>query len=109
MGAIWSYMAQMINPKVRIIFVILIFILVGLLHTAPASENDTSELRVLIFSFDDPRISVQDLAFFLLTHNFNAKPMGDYVELNLNGSIYKLIPNGDKPGLCYISPAISLI
>jgi hypothetical protein len=97
-------MAQIINPTIRIIFVILIIIFAGLLPTASASGDDISELRERIFSFDDPRITVQDLAFFLLTHNFDAKPMGDYVELNLNKTIYKLIPNGDKPGLCDISP-----
>jgi len=102
-------MAQIINPTIRIIFVILIIIFPGLLHTASASGDDISDLRARIFSFDDPRITVQDLAFFLLTHNFDAKPMGDYVELNLNGAIYKLIPNGDKPGLCDISPAIPQI
>ncbi len=99
-------MAQMIKPKMRIIFAILTIILAGLLHTASASGNDILELRERIFSFDDPRITAQDLAFFLLTHNFDAKPMGDYVELDLNGAIYKLVPNGDKPGLCDISPAI---
>jgi hypothetical protein len=99
----------MINPKMRIIFVIPIIIFIGLLHTASASGDDISELRARLFSFDDPRITAQDLAFFLLTHNFDAKPMGDYVELNLNGAIYKLIPNGDKPGLCDISPAIPQI
>ena len=100
-------MAQIINQTIRIIFVILIITLAGLLQTASASGDDISELRDRIFSFDDPRITVQDLAFFLLTHNFDVKPMGDYVELNLNGTIYKLIPNGDKPGLCDISPAIA--
>ncbi|MDD4448809.1 MAG: hypothetical protein PHN61_14190 [Methanothrix sp.] len=99
-------MAQIINPTIRIIFVILIIIFAGLLQTASASGDDIFELRERIFSFDDPRITVKDLAFFLLTHNFDAKPMGDYVELNLNGAIYRLIPNGDKPGLCDISPAL---
>ncbi|MDQ1261777.1 MAG: hypothetical protein QG575_958, partial [Euryarchaeota archaeon] len=54
-------------------------------------------------------ICLHESDLFLLTHNFDAKPMGDYVELNLNEATYKLIPNGDKPGLCDISPAISLI
>jgi hypothetical protein len=100
-------MASRINPKIRARGIILIFILIGLLQTASASGNDITELKERIFSFDDPKITVQDLAFFLLTHNFDAKPMGDYIELKLNGTIYKLIPNGDKPGLCNISPAIS--
>jgi hypothetical protein len=100
-------MARRINPKIRARGIILIFILIGSLQTASASGNDITELKERIFSFDDPKITIQDLAFFLLTHNFDAKPMGDYVELKLNGTIYKLIPNGDKPGLCDISPAIS--
>jgi hypothetical protein len=100
-------MASRINPKIRARGIILIFILIVLLQTASASGNDITELKKRIFSFDDPRIAVQDLAFFLLTHNFDAKPMGDYVEVKLDRTIYKLIPNGNKPGLCDISTAIS--
>jgi hypothetical protein len=100
-------MASRINPKIRARGIILIFILIGLLQTASASGNDITELKKRIFSFDDPRIAVQDLAFFLLTHNFDAKPMDDYVEVKLDRTIYKLIPNGNKPGLCDISTAIS--
>jgi hypothetical protein len=44
----------------------------------------------------------KDLAFFLATHNKNAMLDDGYTELNLNGKIYKLAPNGDKPGLCDI-------
>jgi hypothetical protein len=47
-------------------------------------------------------MDTQDLAFFLATHNYNAVPRDGYVELNLNGTIYKLIPNSKKPGLCDI-------
>ncbi|HPS91910.1 MAG TPA: hypothetical protein PKV33_07125 [Methanothrix sp.] len=100
-------MSQMAYAKKRIVFAILAFILIGLLHLSSASENDLSELKRLTFSFDDPKITSQDLAFFLLTHNFNAKPMREYVELDLNGVIYKLIPNRDKPGLCDILPSDS--
>jgi hypothetical protein len=97
----------MAYAKKRFVFAILAFILIGLPHFASALENDISELKSLISSFDDPKITAQDLAFFLLTHNFNAKPMGDYAELDLNGAIYKLIPNGNQPGLCDILPADS--
>lgn len=100
-------MVSMINPKIRVRGIILIFILIGLLQTAYASGNDISELREYISAFDDPKMTVQDLAFYLLTHNFDATPVGDYVELRLGGTIYKLIPNGNKPGLCDISPANS--
>ncbi len=72
---------------------------------ASASGNDISELRKRIVSFEDPKITCQDLAFYLLTHNYDANPMDGYVELRLNGSMYKLIPNGHMPGLCDILSA----
>ena len=49
-------------------------------------------------------MSVQDLAFYLVTHNYDAAPRGGYVELQLDGVSYRLVPNGNKPGLCDISP-----
>jgi hypothetical protein len=98
-------MARIINLKIRAKSIILIFIFIGLLQTATAYENDIIELKARISSFDDPKITVQDLAFLLVTHNFNAAPMGDYVELKLDGTTYKLTPNGDKPDLCDISLA----
>ena len=42
------------------------------------------------------------LAFFLATHNYDAVPRGNHVDLNLNGKVYQLYPNGDAPGLCNI-------
>lgn len=100
-------MAHMIHPNISIIFFILILFSIGLLHISSASGNDIDELNVQISSFDDPKITIRDLAFFLVTHNFDAKPTSDDVELDLEGTIYKLVPNGNKPGLCDISPAIS--
>ncbi|OPY53108.1 MAG: hypothetical protein A4E49_01544 [Methanosaeta sp. PtaU1.Bin112] len=96
----------MIHPKIRIILFIMISLLIGMLQSASASGNDIIELKERLSSFDDPKITVQDLAFFLMTHNFDAKPTGNGVELDLDGTIYKLVPNGNKPGLCDISPAI---
>jgi hypothetical protein len=97
----------MMHPKIWMTLLLLMSFFLGLLHAASASGNDITELKELISSFDDPKITVQDLAFFLVTHNINAKPMGDYVELNLNGTIYKLVPNSNKPGLCDILPVVS--
>jgi hypothetical protein len=45
----------------------------------------------------------QDLAFFLATHNYGAVPRDGYVEVDLNGQICKLVPNGNEPGLCDIA------
>jgi hypothetical protein len=64
-------------------------------------ENITS-LKNLITSFDDQGINSQDLAFFLVTHNYDATPVGSHVEVKINGEVYKLTPNGDRPGLCDI-------
>ena len=97
-------MAHMINSKVWMRFIILIFILTGLLHTALASGNDISELRERLFSFEDSKITVQDLAFYLVTHNYDAAPRDGYVELQLDGESYRLVPNGNAPGVCDISP-----
>lgn len=83
---------------------IMILILAGLLLSSCASANDISELHELVLSFEDSKITATDLAFYLITHNYDAKPMQGYVELQANGMTYKLIPNGDKPGLCDISP-----
>jgi hypothetical protein len=100
-------MAYAIHPMIWMALLLLMSFSIGMIHTASALANDINELEERLSSFDDPKITVQDLAFFLVTHNFNAKPMGDYVELNLNGTIYKLIPNGKKPALCDILPADS--
>jgi len=44
-----------------------------------------------------------DLAFFLVTHNYNAVPAGNFVEVKIDGGVYQLVPNGKKPGLCDIA------
>ena len=77
-------------------------ILMVVINTASAVGEDISDLKKLISNNEDMRINSQDLAFFLATHNYNAVPRDGYVELNLNGKIYKLIPNSEKPGLCDI-------
>lgn len=95
-------MARVINLKIWVRFIIPIFILIGLLHTALASGNDISELRERLFSFEDSKITVQDLAFYLVTHNYDALPRDGYVELQLDGQSYRLVPNGNAPGVCDI-------
>jgi hypothetical protein len=41
-----------------------------------------------------------DLAFFLAVHGYNVMPEESHVELNQNGTIYRLVLNGEEPGLC---------
>ena len=96
-------MVHVINSRIWVSRTIQIVILIGLLHIASASSGDISELRGFISSFDDPKMTVQDLAFYLVTHNYDAAPRDGYVELKLDGETCRLVPNGDAPGLCDIS------
>ena len=68
------------------------------LNTASASGEDISDLKKLISVNEDVRMNSQDLAFFLATHNYNVVPKDGYVEIDMVGKIYKLVPNGDEPG-----------
>jgi hypothetical protein len=79
---------------------LLALIIVLALPTAGASSDNLSDLMSLISAFDDPRMDADDLAFYLATHGFDAILMDSYVEVDLDGKIYKLIPNGSAPGLC---------
>lgn len=69
---------------------------------ASAESDDLNSLMTLIASFEDSPISSPDLAFFLATHNYDAVPREDHVDLFLGGMIYRLVPNGNAPGLCDI-------
>jgi len=82
---------------------LLALIIVLALPTASASSNNLSDLMSLISAFDDPRMDADDLAFYLATHGFNATPKDSYVEVNLDGKIYKFTPNGSAPELCDIA------
>ena len=44
-----------------------------------------------------------DLAFLLATHNFDATPEDGYVIVKLEGMIYSLTPNKEKPGLAEVT------
>ena len=67
-----------------------------------ASNASLSDLKSTVTAFEDAHMNADDLAFYLATHNFDARPNGGQVEVNLGGSICKLTPNGSAPGLCSI-------
>jgi predicted small secreted protein len=75
-------------------------ILMAIMNTASGIGEDISDLKRLISGNEDTGMNSRDLAFFLITHNYNAVPKDGYAELNLNATIYRLIPNGEKSGLC---------
>jgi len=85
----------------RWVSTIIIFCIITVsLNTASALGENISDLRVFISANEDTRMDSQDLAFVLATHGFDVTPKGGYVEIRFNNEIYKLTPNGDKPGLC---------
>jgi hypothetical protein len=73
-------------------------------NCASAGGDNMLNLNRLVTAFEDARMNSHDLAFYLVTHGYNAKPMDGYVELELGGKICRLTPNGNKPGLCDIAP-----
>jgi hypothetical protein len=73
------------------------------LPTVSASSASLSDLKSSISGFDDPRMNVEDLAFYLATHGFDATPGNGNVEVELGGKVYKLVPNGSAPGLASIT------
>lgn len=70
------------------------------LNAVSAAAEDLPDLKRITSGIEDSRIDANDLAFFLASHNFDAVPRGEYVEVRLDGRALKLVPNGNRPGLC---------
>jgi hypothetical protein len=92
----------MVWKEISAICLISIVIMLAL-PTVSATKDTILELKSTISSFDDPRMNAEDLAFYLVTHEFDAKPKDGYVEVGLEGRICKLTPNGSAPGLCTLA------
>ena len=86
-----------VNP--HILTVILIILTSQCFTTLSSAAADNSALLKLISQNEDSRMGVKDLAFFLVTHDFDAVPKKDYVEVHIDDAVYKLVPNGQYPGL----------
>ncbi len=67
------------------------------LSAASDASDDIQNLKKVISTSNDPKMNIQDLAFFLATHNYDARPLDGYVELRLTGRVYKVTPSGDEP------------
>ena len=85
--------------NLHILAIILILLTTLSYITLSSAAADHSALMKLISQNDDPRTDVKDLAFFLVTHDFDAVPKKDHVEVRIDNTVYKLIPNGQYPGL----------
>jgi hypothetical protein len=62
-----------------------------------------TERSKLISQSGDTNMATNDLAFFLATHNYDATPKNGYVQVKIDGTIYKVVPNGLQPGLADLS------
>jgi hypothetical protein len=54
---------------------------------------ENQNLKEVISQCHDNHMTVEDLAFFLATHNYNATPKDGYVQVTIDGTIYRAIPN----------------
>jgi len=69
------------------------------LSSLASGVDEYAEFSKLISQNEDTRITADDLAFFLATHNYDATPMDSYVQVKIDDIIYMVVPNGDHPGL----------
>ena len=72
-------------------------------NPAFGAVSENSDLVKLVSQYHDNHMNVNDLAFFLATHNFDATPKEGYVQVKIDGSVYKVVPNGTNPELADIS------
>ena len=78
-----------------------VLVLVFLMLCLPASQaTEENDLWLLLSSYEDFGIVVNDLAFFLVTHGYNAQPVESYVTVTFtDGKEVYLTPNGASPRL----------
>lgn len=81
----------------------IICVIIASMSCPTAATDDYTNLVKLITGSEDARIDAQDLAFLLVTHGFDATPKNSYAIVKLDKKIYKVTPNGVKPGLADIS------
>jgi hypothetical protein len=81
----------------------IICVIIASISCPTTATDDSTDLMKLIAGSEDVRIDAQDLAFLLVTHGFDAMPKDSYAIVKLDKKIYKVTPNGVKPGLADIS------
>jgi hypothetical protein len=87
------------------IYLTVILVLIVPLSIAPLSSAvaDKSGLVELVTKNEDPLMNANDLAFLLVTHDFDAVPKNGFVDVHLNNTVYKMVPNGQYPGLANVT------
>jgi len=95
------------NKNVFSIIIMSVIILASPSIIASSSDaSDNSALMKLITQNEDPRMGVEDLAFFLVTHDFYAVPKKKGpCRSKIDSTPYVLVPNGQSPGLANVTAA----
>lgn len=62
-------------------------------NLAFGAAAESNELTNAISQLNDTHMTVEDLAFFLATHNVDSTPKDGYVQVKIDGAIYKVVPN----------------
>lgn len=84
--------------------IILASLFIAQISSATDDKVDgSSTMMKLISDNEDTKMTSNDLAFLLATHGFDAVPKKDYVEVHLSDTVYRIVPNGDRPGLANVS------
>jgi hypothetical protein len=100
---IYIFKCRKICPPLIILSIILASLLVSNISMAVDNNSEySSGMMKLISENEDDKMTVNDLAFFLATHGFDAVPKKDYVEVHLDSTIYRLAPNGQAAGLASV-------
>ena len=87
--------------------IIVLVLLSLILYPSACQATEENDLWLLLSSYEDIGITVKDLAFFLATHGYNAKPEESYVTVTLSdGKEVYITPNGAAPRLAdlWMSP-----
>ena len=63
---------------------------------------DSKELTKIISQGCVTHMTTNDLAFFLATHNYDATPKNGYVQVKVDGMIYKVVVGDENSGLANI-------
>ena len=90
-GALSTLM--MMRPIVSYLIAALICIVFVSANPAFGAVAENHDLTNVISQYHDTRMTVEDLAFFLATHNYNATPKDGYVQVIVDGTFYKAVPN----------------
>lgn len=76
--------------------------LIMILLITPTNAEGSADLSQLVNSYEDQKMSAEDLAIFLTAHGYHAVPHEDYVVASASGKELYIVPNGASKGLADI-------